>query len=283
MNLQDYCASHVQADEQWIEAAAGVKLRLVSFISNSPKKNPPVFFVAGWVSLMEAWQEVLREMTKEFTVYYLETREKISSQISGSQSFGVEQLGQDLVVIADKLNLKDHNFILFASSLGATAVLDSYQKLIRKPSCLVLVGPNAEFRVPKTWYYIVKYFYPPLYNIIKPSVKWYLRHFRLNIESDAEQYRKYSRSLDAGDPRKLKKALLALSSYQIWPRLAEISCPALIIGASEDKLHEPENLKKMVDLLPAAEYIDLRTNMRTHSSEMVSHFNTYVQRFRISH
>jgi homoserine acetyltransferase len=82
---------------------------------------------------------------------------------------------------------------------------------------------------------------------------------------------------DAADPAKLKPAVLALAQYAVWPVLRDIPYPALIIGASKDKLHEPDNLKKIVEMLPDAVYVDMETNKRTHSREMVEHIRTYFR------
>jgi len=192
--------------------------------------------------------------------------------------FDVESIGKDIVVVVEYLQLKDHSFLLFGSSLGATAIVDCVRFLQHEPLCLVLVGPNAHFRVPRLGKWGVTPFYPGLYLLIKPIVKWYLRTFRLDVEHDYAQYQKYCQALDAADPFKLKPALLSLSTYEIWPYLSYIKCPSLIFGAEKDKLHEPENLQKIVRSLPNCQYIDLHTNQGTHSREVVEYLRKFLQK-----
>jgi pimeloyl-ACP methyl ester carboxylesterase len=275
-DLRDYCAEGVRFHEDRIAVSERVSLRVVTFEPPGQSGNPPVVFVPGWITLMAAWRDVLREMTKDFTVHYVETREKISSSVTGKVPYTVEALGGDVVSFVSRLGLEEGKYVLFGSSLGATALLDCVRFLEKKPMCLALVGPNAEFRVPRFGMAIVRSFYPPFYSAIKPFVKWYLRNFRLNVKSDAAQYRKYCDNLDAADPWKLKKAALAFSKYEVWDLLPEINIPVLIIGASKDKLHEPENLKKMTAMLPAASNVDLETNKGTHSAEMVHAMRKYL-------
>jgi pimeloyl-ACP methyl ester carboxylesterase len=279
-DLNDFCATGTTWREEMISVAPNMSLKLYTFSGPEQKRGPDILFVAGWVSLIEGWKEVLKEMTRWHRVYYIETREKISSAVQGKAAYGVFEIGQDIVRVADKLNLDREKYIMFGSSLGATVLLDCYQNLKNKPICMILVGPNALFRVPATWKFIVKIFYPPLYEIIKPSVKWYLRTFRLNVKADYEQYEKYSRALDSGDPWKLKKAVLALSSYEVWDVLPQIDCPVLVFGASRDKLHEPDNLKRIVSLLPEASYIDMETNKHTHSKDMVDRMEAYINKIK---
>jgi len=278
-DFQSFAVPGTEVSVEMLDVAPGVELRLITFRHPENHDRFKIVFIAGWVSLIQGWQEVLREMTRDFTVYYLETREKISSRIKGKVPFTVDAMGNDIARAIETLDLADGSYILFGSSLGATTILDCSRFIRRKPGCLILISPNAEFRVPRIWKIIVGSFYPPLYALIKPSVKWYLRTFRLDLESDYQQYEKYCRALDAGDPGKLKPAVLALAKYQVWDILHEIPYPTLVIGASKDKLHEPENLKKIVKMLPHAQYVDMETNKQTHSREMVDQ----VRRFHIKH
>ncbi len=276
-DVKDFCASGTNFTEEMIPTADRVSLRVITFSGPAEKKGPDIVFVAGWVSLMEGWKEILIELTRDFRVIYIETREKISSKVKGRVDFDVGSIGDDVVSIINHFDLKRGKYLLLGSSLGATAILDCYHKIPQKPQCLILVGPNAVFRIPLTWKIIVKSFYPDFYKLIKPTIKWYLRTFRLNISTDYEQYEKYSRALDAGDPWKLRPAVLALAGYEIWDVLPGIDCPALIIGASKDKLHEPENLKKIVEMLPDAKYVDMETNKKTHSKPMISHLKSFLE------
>ncbi|MGD9900679.1 MAG: alpha/beta fold hydrolase [Calditrichaceae bacterium] len=275
-NLTEYCAVGVSFRDEMIDVSKNVSLRVITFTPPHKTSNPSVVFVAGWVSQISAWQEVLLEMTREFNVYYVETREKISSRVQGNVGYGVEEMGQDIVTLIEHFNLKDGEYLFFGSSLGATTILDSCRLLKTDPLCLVLVGPNAEFRVPKTWIFLVTIFYPPMYKLIKPTVLWYLKNFRLNVKHDRAQFEKYSTALDAADPWKLKKAVLSLAKYKIWDFLENVKFPALIIGASKDKLHEPENLKKIVRGLNNSNYLDMETNNNTHTKAVVSEMKKYL-------
>lgn len=275
--LSTLAAPGTSIRELFVQTLPEVALRVIEFKPSSPGNNPVMVFVAGWVTQISAWKEVLQEMSRDFRVIYMETREKISSRIQGRAAFDVESIGKDIVEVVEHFDLEDQSYLLFGSSLGATAIVDCVRFLKHKPLCLVLVGPNAHFRVPRLGKLGVKPFYPGLYRLIKPMVKWYLRTFRLDIEHDYAQYAKYCQALDAADPFKLKPALLSLSTYEIWPYLSSVKCPSLIFGAEKDKLHEPENLRKIVRSLPDCKYIDLHTNQGTHSREVVEYLKIFLQ------
>lgn len=277
-DLTQFCAPGATFSEKMISVNGHVQLWMVSFKAAQKTENPAILFVAGWISMMSGWKKVLKEMTKDFDVYYLETREKISSKISGKVNYGAEEIGQDIIDVVSNLGLTDRSYILFGSSLGATSILDCHRNLEQKPKCMVLIGPNAVFRVPKMGLAVIHLTWPRLYLMIRPVVKWYLRNFRLDVNSDYEQYAKYSNALDAADPWKLRRAAINLSKYQVWNLLAQIDTPTLIVGASKDVLHEPQNLLLMVDKMPNATYLDLDTNANTHSEELVIQLREYLKK-----
>lgn len=275
-NLSEYCAPGTEIKEEMIAVSEIVSLRVITFMPNKKNDNPAVLFVAGWISLIKGWKFVLKEMTRDFPVFYVETREKISSRVIGKAGYGVEEIGQDILALVSRLNLNNRKYILFGSSLGATAILDCCQSLTSKPLSLILIGPNAAFRVPKLGMAAIRILPPRLYLVFKPFIKWYLKTFRLNVRSDYAQYEKYCNALDAADPWKLKKGALSLSKYQVWELLEEIECPTLIVGASKDALHEPKDLQKMVSKMKNARYLDLETNKETHSEVMVEEMRKFI-------
>lgn len=275
-NLSDYCAPGTKFTEQMVLVSDNVSLRVIEFHPQKKTTQPTVLFIPGWISLMKGWKIVLREMTKDFHVIYAETREKITSQVTGKADFSVKAIAQDIVTLADIYKLKKDQYIIFGSSLGGTSILESYKDLKTLPLCFALLGPNAEYRTPWWGKIIIYLFWTRLYVVLKPFIKWYLRKFRLDIESDQAQYEKYCNALDAADPKKLKPGAQALSKYKVWGILKDIDLPVLIIGATKDLLHEPHNLIQMDKMLPNSIFLDMETNTFAHGPEMVMELRKYI-------
>ena len=276
-NLVEYCAPGTKISEEMVKISEDVSLRVITFTPPQKNNNPTVLFIPGWISLMKGWQIVLKEMTKDFNIIYAETREKITSNVCNTKDFSVEAIADDLIKIIEIYNLKENEYIMFGSSLGGTAILESYQRLKVKPLCFALLGPNAEYRMPAWGRFIIKIFWIRLYPGFKQFVKWYLKTFRLDIEHDRAQYEKYCNALDAADPKKLKPGALALAKYKVWDILGDIDLPVLIIGATKDLLHEPENLIKMDKMLPKSTWLDMETNTFAHGAEMVVELRKYIE------
>ena len=275
-NLADYCAPGTKFTEQMVSVSDNVMLRVITFSPVKPTNQPTVLFIPGWISLMKGWKIVLKEMTKDFNVIYAETREKISSQINGKVEFSVEAIAEDIIKLVEIYKLEKDKYVIFGSSLGGTSILESYQDLQPKPLCFALLGPNAEYRTPWWGKIIIRIIFPQLYKALRPFIKWYLRKFRLDVESDQAQYDKYCNALDAADPKKLKPAAKALSKYKVWEILKDIDLPVLIIGATKDLLHEPQNLIQMDKMLPNSVFLDMETNTYAHGPEMVEELRKYI-------
>lgn len=275
-NLADYCAPGTKFTEDMVAISDNVSLRVMTFEPKQKSDLPTVLFIPGWISLMKGWQIVLKEMTKDFNIIYAETREKITSEVKNTKDYSVDAIADDIIKLIDIYNLEENKFILFGSSLGGTAILETYQKLKVRPLCFALLGPNAEYRMPWWGVLLVKTFWVRSYPVLKHFLKWYLKNFRLDIEHDREQFEKYSNALDVADPSKLKPGALALYDYKVWPILADIDLPVLIIGATKDLLHEPQNLIKMDEMLPNSTWLDMETNTKAHGAEMVVELRKYL-------
>ncbi|MEA1880945.1 MAG: alpha/beta hydrolase, partial [Candidatus Marinimicrobia bacterium] len=235
---------------------------------------PPVIFLAGWGSLIHSWEIVLKEMTKDFEVYYLETREKGSAIHPSEQHLNINTLGNDLPHVLNDHGLEDKGYIMFGSSLGATVILDSMSRNKINPSLAVLIGPNAEFNAPKFWIWVARITPPFLYHLVKPAVKWYMKKKYINMDEDPKQYEKYAWSLDEANPSRLRRSALQFAKYKIWDRLGKIHQKVLIFTGSKDAMHGYENTVKIAEMLSNCNLIDLETNARTHSVEMVNHMRS---------
>jgi len=276
-DFSEFSASETTHQVRNVPISKNVTLKVISFSPRKATENPVVIFMPGWISLMSGWKEVLIEMSRDFTIHYVETREKISSTVSGKVHYKVEDFARDISSLVDFFDLKDRNFILCGSSLGATTIVDSCRFLTRQPLCLVLIGINAVFYVPKFWQGVVRLFPPRLYLVFKPIIKWYLRNFRLDVQNDQAQYEKYCLNLDTADPWKLKKAALAFVRYSIWDRLPDITIPALLISASKDEIHDLQNIRRISALMTNSTNIDLETNSNTHSAAMVVEMRKFIR------
>jgi len=265
MDYTEYTGSGTVIDQRMVNISDGVALKIIEFIpKKNDKKKPIVIFVAGWISHISGWKEVLREITGTYHTIYLESREKKSSLAprTGNITYDIERLKLDLKEVVDAVIPRSREFVFVGSSLGATVIMEYCTMQYRDPLGSILISPLSEFRFPKLFAILLPGIPVSSYSVIKPLVKWYLKTFRVKEE---EQSRKYNYTLDEADPYKLKKNAMALKNYKIWDSLKNITVPCLIIGAADDTLHSTDEVRQFLSIIPRAEYEELASNKETHS------------------
>jgi len=246
----------------------GVSLHVTIFTPPEPGNFPPVIMVPGLLSVKDNFSNLLPGLTRYFTVYYLETREKISSICPEGSVFSIQNMADDLNEALTQLGLHKQKYLILGFSMGATVVMESLSAGTGLPAGIVLVGPSSSFDFP-VWSLRLAKVAAPFYPVIKPLLKVYIKNFRMNHQDDPEMYSIQSRVLDSADPEKLCATIQEIASFSLWEHLPVIHCPLIIIGASKDIFHRQDDALRLSKLFRNSVYIDLETNQRSHGLEVV--------------
>ncbi len=253
----------------------GVELLTVIFKPYEPLDTPPVLFIPGLASVIENFRETLIELTRNHTVYYLETREKKSARITGEHRFAVADVTSDIVRFAKMKFPAGTAYVMAGYSLGATAIAEAFPLLHNKPGRIILIEPNSSFPF-QGWLLFLARAARVIYYPVKPFLKWHMRHFRINLAEDYEMYRINCRILDSAEPERIGKAIRHLSQYHMGGCLGEISIPALVVVASKDRFHSHDEGVGIARQIRGSVYLDLVDNKRTHSSEMGRKISDFI-------
>ena len=262
----------VKVEEDHVVTSDGVTLRVIDFVPpcDAPER-PMAVFVAGWISLIDGWERVLRRLTPRYRTLYVETREKASAGLPRRPArvdFSVPRMSRDIGEILDRKVGLEKGFCLAGSSLGATVILDYLSGARRQPECAILIAPICELIYPFWLPLLLRPVPPSLYTLIKPFLKWYLRNIRLDKYKEPEQVKKYEGTLDAANPGRLKANAFAIKNYSLWGKLPDITSPVLIVGAKSDTLHGLDVIDRMARLIPDVDTEMMSSNKETHSEKM---------------
>jgi len=277
ISYQKYCAEGAVPMQYYIEATPEVTLNMVLFSPAADKNLTPIVFLPGLGSVIDNFRDTLVALTANHAVYYVETREKGSSIITGRPGFSIPEIAGDIPIVIEKAGLHDNGYILVGYSLGTAVIAASAKDLAAKPLATVLIEPSATFIWP-WWLLPVAKYGVGLYGAIKPFLKWYMRTFRINREGDYEMYEINSRILDQADPRKLAATVIAIADFTIWSYLETIDNPCLVIGVSHDKFHSHGEASSIAQAIEGCEYYDVETNKRSHSSEVALIINDFLKK-----
>jgi len=264
--------------EHRIEVEDGVGLRAFEW-SGLDQLAPPVLLVAGWLTIVDSWVPVIARMAETRRVFYLESREKASAGILSEAmrkgSFRVECLGRDIATVAEGVGLKIEDAVLVGSSLGANAIFEALKQGARCRAAF-LIGPNAEFAFPM-WSRLLMRLPSAAYRPLVQPVLWYLRHFRLDVKKEPEQYQRYRKTAEGADFERLKLSALALEGYRVIGDFEKIIDPVAVAFASSDRLHGEDNARLLAEALPRGTALECPSNAFLHRPDVVDEIDRYVR------
>ena len=81
--------------------------------------------VVGLATVIESFQGIIGGLTRDFEVYYVETREKSSSRLLGKVKFDMETVAFDILSVLRFLELPFKKYILFGYSYSAAVIVEA--------------------------------------------------------------------------------------------------------------------------------------------------------------
>ncbi|MCZ7586088.1 MAG: alpha/beta fold hydrolase [Deltaproteobacteria bacterium] len=270
--------------ELFVSAEEGVRLRVLHWKPRGETSDAPLIFVAGWVSHVLGWADVLRAAAPNREICYVETREKTSAAITRPGlrrgDFSIERIAADLCAVIPQLPVDASRAVVMASSLGATAVLEAMKDGGLRPAAAFLIGPNTEFHAP--WYLRWVPFMPlAIYPAILRFAIWYMRRFRVDSKNEPEQMRRYEETLLAAHPARLKLSAQAVMRYTVWRGLETIQIPVALAFADTDKLHGRENIQRLANALPRAALVPCPSNKYMHRADVLDDLTKFLRQHEL--
>ena len=258
----------------YLKMSDGVELRLLSFVPEKPKAT--IFLNPGLGTLVLSWERLLDALWRDnFEVYYFESREKYTARYPGKTIITRERMIQDVVEAINQLELKD--YIAIGSSLGSTILIHAMAKKLISPKHAILVGHSAEMKLPVGLKLILPLVNDFIYKLSKPLVKWYILSKYTDKEADPEQYYKYSLGIDLSVPSRFRKIIRAWAGNKVWDDLPLIETHCILVGAEKDKLHASDLTKRIAEMIPNADYVDLETNKAAHDKPLIDLINKILE------
>lgn len=274
-------AENAEFSSYYLRAAKDVELKIMEWQPTSPESDAPVIFVAGWVSNVTGWTDLLRGLAPKQPVFYIETREKQSARVEINKptpdDFSIKRISIDLINICENLPVDMGRAVLMGSSLGATALLEALKYNAMPARAAFLIGPNTEFKAPPVLKYLI-HLHHSSYHMIKHIAIWYLRTFRVDAKKEPEQMKRYEETLRTAHARRLKLSAKAaiMMHYTIWPDIETVGIPAALAYAPSDKLHTAENIQKLAAALPRGSMVSCRSNIYMHSAEIIEDLHNFL-------
>lgn len=237
--------------------------------TEAPKEtanNFTLVLIAGWVSIVLGWDDLLMEAKEFFNILYIESREKITSIVPKKGQFDLDRYALDIKEALEYHQLKEEETITLSTSFGAIVVALMLNKLDVNPYLSILIGPIERIPIPLAIKLALIIFPVWMFNLIKPIGCWWVSKFK---SEDEYQAARYIRAIRNSEPRKWKKTTKHVVFAKFWDIYDGLENNILVIDESEDPLHDTEKTRKIASLMPNSRLVDIKTNRAAHSSPML--------------
>ncbi len=261
-----------KAKELYFEMTDGTKVRVLDFdLAKKPNKYI-LLFIPGFITVFQSWHKSIELLSKDFRIYYFESREKYSSIMPNRKtrhSITLEKMAYDIKEVIEQLDLGSKDYITICSSTGGTIEAIALSNDWFQPNGAIWVGPTIIYHIS----FIVPLFATLVPQFMKrlfmPAMRWYLTRRYVDKNAEPEQLDKYLRSAEEADLRKTRRVGWQMLGYNNQESLPKIKAKSILIGASSDKMHLAEETLENCNLMPNAKYIDLGSNKAAHDQPLV--------------
>ena len=255
-------------ESKMVEMDDGWSIRVIQWVPENDSGSAPLVMVPGWNSVYEGWQEIVEEWAPKRKLTYIETREKGSAVSEGrltKSSLSVHRNVEDLKRVIEEFPEISSGCDWFASSLGATVILEALAERAFKPRSVALLAPNTSFDFPLWSRLLIRmpsFVYPPLVRLAI-----LILDFKLKEEGQRIRYR---RTLLASDVKRLRLSAMSQFAYTMKDEaISSIEDRIALLTAKSDSLHSDEDVMLLSEGLPNSQLIEVPSNQFAHDAEVI--------------
>ena len=239
----------------------GAELRVFHFATRDPGARRPVVMIPGYGATPEGFQDFYAALRDKAELFYLETREKSSSRITGRRAdMSVGRSARDIQQVLSFLGLAgSRDFVLVAPCWGASIVLHGLIEGSLEAPTMLVADPMHTLWFPK---WILRYVSPalpaPALLALRP---FFARSMLGDMQEPAQKLRAYS-FIYGADLWKWKKAAEAARDFELFGRLSGIGREVFVLNGTNDKIHDQRHYPRVAMEMPRGRFISMQTNER---------------------
>jgi pimeloyl-ACP methyl ester carboxylesterase len=264
-------------EEFYVDVGRDVKLRILKWtpINCKTDNKNQLIMIPGWGSVFEGWRPLISEWASRRPIIYIETREKKSAIIHkkiNKNDFQMSEHAKDLIAVIRFFELNMNEVDWFASSLGATILLEGFQKETIGGRSAILIGPNVNFK-PPLWanlflrFPVPKFIYPAFNKIVLFALEK-----RLKEEGQKIRYR---RMFKAQDLLRMRLSAKYNIDYEMNLEFPENNISSAILSAESDKLHALDGVIEISKKLPNCKLISIPSNQYAHEAGVLKEIEEF--------
>jgi 3-oxoadipate enol-lactonase len=212
---------------------------------------PAVFLSPSLGTTWEMWDPLATALSASYRVVRFDTRGHGRSPVP-TGPYSVPELAADVVALADSLGVDRFGFV--GLSLGGAI---GQQLAVSHPSrvaAAVLACTVPSFGDPATWTDRAEQVRSSgMAGLAEPTRgRWFTDGFRTAHPDVVERH---VTMLTGTDPEGYASCCEALSGFDLWDRLAEITVPVRVLAAADDPVASVAACSRMASAIPGADLV----------------------------
>lgn len=244
-----------------------VRNRVIQYTHSTKKEH--LVFVPNWRAEERHWTRFIRTISADYKVTYFESREKSATDYQSSHlDLSVDSMATDL---ANFLNQIEGPYHLVGTSIGATTIIKSWDRIKHPPMTLTLMCPVMKVRMPAYFKLL------PLMTEgrIKRSIP-ILRFLMNNSKKLKNMGRNLKRIFDEENVQEIlvmKTSVEHIMKMEMQlSEIKDINCPSLVFYTENDKIHNKQEARAVANAIPTAKSVafdSFRAVHKEHSAKTI--------------
>lgn len=220
-------------------------------VDQGPRDAPAVLFAPSLGTTLGMWDGIAEALGKRYRVIRFDLRGHGGSPVP-TGPYSVEALAEDVVALADALDLDRFGFVglSLGGAIGQVLALDHPHRV----ASLVLCCTGPKFADPQTWHdraALVRA--EGMAPLAAPTTeRWFTPAFR---EQHPDAVDRIIGMLTATSPDGYAACCDGLASYDVTDRLGSIAAPTRVIAGAVDPVSGPDVAERMVESIPDADLV----------------------------
>lgn len=252
----------VVPDEPWHEAESiyvsvpDGRIRVLHTQPDGSGSRRPIVFVPGWGTVPAGFAATFEVLYRRADWYYVETREKGSSDLNKKRArLDMDAMAEDVARAIEQADLDD--FVLVGTCWGSAVILHGIHRGIVDAPTVVVSDPMHELWAA-SW---IRRFLIPLAPVpVIDLLRAPLTRIALRNMSEGPQRRRAESFIENAVLWKWKRAARQCLNFDLYGFVHQIDREIFVTNGASDIIHDNLNYPRISALLPRGRFLYLQTD-----------------------
>jgi pimeloyl-ACP methyl ester carboxylesterase len=213
----------------------------------------PIVLVPGWGTIPQGFQDFYELVHGQAELFYLETREKLSSRLGRSPDMSVLRSARDIRAALEELGLAGkRDFVLMGTCWGASMILEGLLAGELEAPTVILADPMHTLWFSK---WVLRWVSPLLPSALVHLLRPVLRQALLGDMKETAQKQRTFAFVNSADIWKWKKSAEAARDFELFGRLPTVGRELFVVNGTADKVHDQRHYPRIARELPGGRFL----------------------------